>query len=154
MRPSGSSARKTGRPPLIVRISGTGWPGSVGVNLTGLLSTVIRYSSQTRPDHWDRYCDGTSDSLTAPASGAGSKARGPAGDRAGGTLLPARLGRDTVEHVAERAGALQVEVIQPGQLQPGVRHQPADRPVDVAAAEDPALERGEPALPPGHRLLW
>ena len=45
MRPSGSSARKTGLPPLIVAISGTGWPGRVGVNLTGLLSTVIRYSS-------------------------------------------------------------------------------------------------------------
>src|SRR5580704_12189983 len=89
MRPSGSSARNTGRSPPIVRISATGWPGRAGVNLTGLLSTVIgtphRPGQTRRPrvqrhdegagnaaaDHWDCYCDGTSDALTAPAPGAG-----------------------------------------------------------------------------------
>jgi hypothetical protein len=30
VRPSGSSARKTGRSPLIVWISGAGWPGRAG----------------------------------------------------------------------------------------------------------------------------
>src|SRR6516225_10267979 len=71
MRPSGSSARKTGRPPLIVAISGTGWPGSVGVNLTGLLSTVIRYSSQARPgqagpDHGPGQATGTATATVRP----------------------------------------------------------------------------------------
>jgi hypothetical protein len=115
----------------------------------------------TRPrDCWVRYCDGTSDSLIAPAPGRGPARltvqpgtgashpgrsrsccrrgcrRGGLPHLAGGTLPPAGLGRDALEHVAERARALQVVVIQPDQLQPGIHHQPADRPVDMAAAED------------------
>ena len=64
--------KRAGRPPLIVAMSGTGWPGRAGVNLTGLLSTLIG------TPHRDRYCDGTSDSLTAPATSRQAAAARPA----------------------------------------------------------------------------
>src|SRR5215475_11771283 len=70
-RPSGSSARNTGRPPLIVVMSGRGWPGRAGVNLTGPLSTLI-----IGTPHRDRYCDGNV-SLTHRASSWPSGRYGP-----------------------------------------------------------------------------
>ena len=60
------------------------------------------------------------------------------------------LGRNTFEHVAERAGALRVVVLQPHDLEPGVEHELVDRAVEVTAAGEPSLDRGQPVLPVSH----
>src|SRR5208283_492412 len=50
----------------------------------------------------------------------------------------------SLEHVPERLRALRVVVVHPGQAEAGIGHQLADRPVEMAASSQAALQRSQP----------
>src|SRR5262245_33964145 len=116
--------------------------------------------SPSRPIVTDVTCGRpSSPTVTRNAAAPNSEIRSSRPAMSTATLMPPAYGRsagsgDPLVHVRRRLRPPGVVAAQARHREAGVGHQPVDGPVEVAAAEDQAVDRLQPVLPAHDAGLW